>query len=110
MKVLVFGYSDSPSRYSHLAANMLHDFQHETIKFNPRTDDPQSLDLNFDTLTLYVSKPVSEKFQELLLSLVFKRIIFNPGSENEQLEAKLQAKYVEVVHGCTLVMLKTRQF
>lgn len=110
MKVLVFGYSDNPDRYSYLAANLLLDHKHETVKFNPRIDDPKNLDKNFDTLTLYVSGPVSDKFQELLLGLNVKRVIFNPGTENDQLEGKLRAKGVEIVHGCTLVMLRTGQF
>ena len=110
MKVLVFGYSDNPDRYSYLAANLLQDYKHETIKFNPRDDDPKLLDKNFDTVTLYVSGPVSNKFQDLLLGINFKRVIFNPGTENDQLEEKLKARGVEVVHGCTLVMLRTSQF
>ncbi|MDD4976715.1 MAG: CoA-binding protein [Bacteriovorax sp.] len=110
MKVLVFGYSDNPDRYSNIAANLLQDYKHETIKFNPRVDDPKLLDKNFDTVTLYVSPPVADQFQDLLLGLNFKRVIFNPGTENFQLEEKLKNKGVEVVRGCTLVMLRTSQF
>jgi len=110
MKVLVFGYSDSPDRYSFLAANQLNEHKHETIKFNPRIDNRELLDTRYDTVTMYVSKAVSDKFQDFLLSLDFDRIIFNPGSENEQLEIKLKALGVEVIHGCTLVMLRTSQF
>ncbi|MBC7540730.1 MAG: CoA-binding protein [Bacteriovorax sp.] len=110
MKVLVFGYSDNPDRYSYLAAKLLEDYKHETIKFNPRIDDPKSVDNNFDTVTLYVSKPIADKFQDFLLGLNTKRFIFNPGTENDQLEEKLKIKGVDVVRGCTLVMLRTSQF
>ena len=110
MKVLVFGYSDSPERYSFLAAELLIAHKHETIKFNPRRDNKEMLDTRYDTVTMYVSKTVSDKFQDFLLGLNFDRIIFNPGSENGPLEIKLKAKGVEVIHGCTLVMLRTSQF
>ena len=38
------------------------------------------------------------------------RVIFNPGSESEELEAALRAHHIESLHACTLVMLRTRQF
>ena len=110
MKVLVFGYSDNSDRYSFLLAEQLIEHNHETIKFNPRINNSEVLDTKFETVTMYVSKAVSDKFQDFLLSLDFDRIIFNPGSENEQLEIKLKALGVEVIHGCTLVMLRTSQF
>lgn len=110
MKVLVFGYSENPERYSYKAFHLLEEYKHQTIKFNPRIDDPKDLDKNFDTVTLYVNKSISDKFSDLLLQLQCKRVIFNPGAENGELEEKLKAQSVEVVHGCTLVMLKTSQF
>lgn len=111
MKVLVFGYSDNPDRYSYLAANLLNQFKHEVFKFNPRVDDPKDLSSHkFDTLTLYVSDIISNKFQDVLLGLDFKRVIFNPGTENIELEKKLIKMNIEVIHGCTLVMLNTGQF
>lgn len=110
MKVLVFGHSENPDRYSHIAANLLLDYKHQTIKFNPRVDDPKLLDRDFDTVTLYVNKTVADKFQDVLLGLNCKRVIFNPGTENDELEKKFYNKGIEVVRGCTLVMLRTSQF
>lgn len=110
MKTVVFGYSDNPDRYSYKAYNLLKEFKHEAITFNPRLDDIQSIKFPFDTLTMYVGKDISEKFSEKILQLNFKRIIFNPGTENENLEKKCLEKNIEVVHGCTLVMLKTSQY
>ncbi|MDW8332380.1 MAG: CoA-binding protein, partial [Cyclobacteriaceae bacterium] len=39
-----------------------------------------------------------------------KRIIFNPGTENTELEIRARRAGIEVVHGCTLVMLRTNQY
>lgn len=112
MKTLVFGYSDNPERYSFKAYNLLKDYKHEVVAFNPRNDDINSINYNypFDTLTMYVGEAISDKFLEQILKLNFKRIIFNPGSENPRLEKKCLEKQIEVVHGCTLVMLKTNQY
>lgn len=109
-KVIVFGYSDNPERYSNMAYHLLNDFHHEAIKYNPREQEASELPKSCDTVTLYMSAAISDKFSDVLMNLDFKRIIFNPGTENANLEEKIQAKGIEVVHGCTLVMLRTDQF
>jgi len=109
-KVVVFGYSDNPEKYSNKAYLLLKEYKHSAIKFNPRSQDIKEIPPTFDTLTLYLSPQVSEKFSNEILNLKFKRAIFNPGTENHILEQKLISLGVEVVHGCTLVMLKTSQF
>lgn len=109
-KVLVFGFSDNPERYSNMAYRLLKDFDHRPVAFNPRSDDPAKLDKEFDTITLYVNPTVHEKFEPLIDQLKFKRVIFNPGTEDERLMKKYRDKGIEVVVGCTLVMLRTDQY
>lgn len=113
MKTLVFGFSESPDRYSHMAYNLLREFQHETVAINPRIElDLQKLEKQQDvhTLTLYVNPAVSAKFEQNLLNLKPKRVIFNPGTESSSLQEKFRQQGAEVVIGCTLVMLRTGQF
>jgi hypothetical protein len=43
---------------------------------------------------------------DYLLSLSPRRIIFNPGTENPDFMEKAEAQGIEVVAGCTLVMLR----
>jgi len=62
------------------------------------------------TVTMYVNPALSDKMAEALLALRPQRVIFNPGSENPRLESMLRAQGVDVVEGCTLVMLRTKQF
>ena len=40
----------------------------------------------------------------------FRRVIFNPGSENFALAKRLEASGAEVVEACTLVLLATGRF
>ncbi len=111
MKVLVFGYSDNVDRYSNMAFQLLKEYQHEAIAINPRIEgDLLNLDNAIHTLTLYVNPGASAKFETLLIAMRPKRVIFNPGTENLELQRKFEAAGSEVVIGCTLVMLKTGQF
>jgi predicted CoA-binding protein len=111
MKVVVFGYSDSPDRYSNMASHLLQDYKHEVVTINPRIESElKKIETSYDTLTLYVNPQVAEKFQDMLLKSKPKRVIFNPGTENPNLEKKFETMGVEVVIGCTLVMLRTNQF
>lgn len=107
---VVFGFSDNPERYSNKAFSLLKQFEHQTFPFNPRVDDINNIPKKFHTLTMYVNREISSKFAADILKLDFKRIIFNPGAENPDLEELLKSKKIEIVHGCTLVMLKTDQY
>ncbi len=111
MKVLVFGYSDSADRFSNKAAKMLQDYEHEVITINPRQEEEMDrINTSYDTLTLYVNPVVGDKFADVLLKSMPKRVIFNPGTENSNLQKKFEAQGAEVVIGCTLVMLRSGEF
>lgn len=111
MKVLVFGYSESPDRYSNMAAQLLTEYNHEVVTINPRQDSElPRINTTYDTLTLYVNPQVGDKFADILVKSKPKRVIFNPGTENSNLIKKFEAIGTEVVIGCTLVMLRTNQF
>lgn len=108
---MVFGYSENPERYSYKAAKLLNEYAHEVVTINPRQDvDLQKIDTDYHTLTLYVNPQVSKKYQDILLKSKPKRVIFNPGTEDLSLQEKFKSQGVEVVLGCTLVMIKTKQF
>jgi predicted CoA-binding protein len=111
MKVLVFGYSENPDRYSYMAAELLKDYKHETVTINPRqVEELEKINTDYHTLTLYVNPQISDKYQDILLKSKPKRVIFNPGTENPSLQKKFETLGAEVVIGCTLVMLRTNQF
>ncbi|MBC7428749.1 MAG: CoA-binding protein [Bacteriovorax sp.] len=111
MKVLVFGYSESLDRFSNIATNLLKEYKHEVLTINPRMEAELSrINTEYDTLTLYVNPQIGDKFADMLLKSKPKRVIFNPGTENSNLQKKFEAMGVEVVIGCTLVMLRSNQF
>ncbi|MFX8700478.1 CoA-binding protein, partial [Acinetobacter baumannii] len=49
-------------------------------------------------------------YYDYLIQLHPKRIIFNPGTENETLKKLAQANGISTMEACTLVMLSTGQY
>jgi hypothetical protein len=58
-----------------------------------------------DTVTLYVGPQHQPSWYNYILSLKPKRVIFNPGTENDELVNLLKKENIESVEACTLVML-----
>lgn len=117
-KTVVLGASANPARYSYLAINRLAAHDHPTIaigikegkvgKVDIITEHPQEKEV--DTITLYLN-PINQKpYYDYILSLQPKRIIFNPGTENEELIDMARAKGIKTMEACTLVMLSTGQY
>lgn len=115
---MVMGASPNEWRYSYIATRMLKDYGHKVTCFGRRngtcagepilTEFPQMDDL--DTLTLYLSPEHQKEYYERILALKPKRVIFNPGTENEDLENLLEANGIQSEEACTLVLLRTGQY
>lgn len=112
-KTLVLGATSNPARYAYLAVMKLQRFGHEVVPLGNRTGEVDGLSIlvgtpaleNIDTVTLYLGAPRQVQYYDYILSLHPKRIIFNPGAENPELEDLAEANGIETVEGCTLVML-----
>ncbi len=117
-KTVVLGASDNPSRYSYLAVEKLTKHQHPVIALGRKqgtigntsilTDRPKIEGV--DTVTLYLNEQHQKDLYDYILSLHPKRIIFNPGTENEELFDLAKANGIEALEACTLVMLSTGQY
>ena len=115
-KTVVIGASNNPSRYAYLASNMLDDYGHEVVPVGIKKGEVAGktiLDLRehpevpeVNTVTLYLGPQNQPEWYDYILGLNPKRIIFNPGTENTELEKKANEKGIETVYGCTLVMLR----
>ena len=119
MRVAVLGASAKPSRYSYLAVQRLLSKGHEPIGVSPSkpkldgvrvVGTLEELPADVHTLTMYVGPARSNGLSDAIVHQGFKRVIFNPGSENAALMRKLREAGVEVVEGCTLVMLSAGSF
>ena len=63
-----------------------------------------------DTVTLYLGPSAQQSYYNAILDLKPRRIIFNPGTENPELNSLATQKGIETIEACTLVMLKTGQY
>lgn len=117
-KTLVIGASTNPQRYSYLATNLLSDYQHEVVPFGIKTGligkhpivTNFPADGNFDTVTLYINESLQNEYFEKIIALKPKRVIFNPGTENQEFKKRLEKEGIMTLEACTLVLLHTNQF
>ncbi len=119
MDVMLIGATDKPDRYAYQAQKLLLEKGHRVYLVHPRLKEIEGARVyavvpevprGVDTVTLYIGETRSTPMIGEILGAQPKRIIFNPGAENELLEKKARDAGVETVRGCTLVMLKTGQF
>lgn len=120
--VAVLGASSDKTRYSYKAIEMLKEYGHRPIPINPRESEILGFKVvpdlgqlyqsgeKVDTLTMYVNPSISSKYESQILLLSPKRVIFNPGAENPDLEKVLEQNGIGVENACTLVLLRTHQF
>lgn len=115
---VVLGASPNPSRYSYLAVSRLAGKGHPVLAIGKKDgqigDTPitkeHPVPADVDTITLYMNPVLQKEYYDYILQLHPKRIIFNPGTENDELAALASSKGIEPVEACTLVLLSTGQY
>ncbi|HEV2839794.1 MAG TPA: CoA-binding protein [Chthoniobacterales bacterium] len=117
--VAVLGASPKPDRYAYKALELLREYGHRTVPINPAFEEIlgekcyatiSEAPGPIDTVTLYLGEARSNPLIDEIVGAKPRRIIMNPGAENAALAEKAEDAGIEVVEGCTLVMLRTGQF
>ncbi|MGY6561019.1 MAG: CoA-binding protein [Luteibaculaceae bacterium] len=117
---VIIGASDNTTRYAYKAANMLNErglpfkliglktgrvvFGEEILPFGSTFTEP------VDTITLYLGAQNQELYYDYILGLNPRRIIFNPGAENQVLQTKADENGIETEEACTLVLLSSGSY
>jgi predicted CoA-binding protein len=117
-KTLVLGASENSSRYSYLAVNRLRSHGHPVVAIGKKNamvaDVPIEKEKkdwkDIDTVTLYLNPTHQQQYYDYILSLKPKRIIFNPGAENDELADLAIKNGITPIDACTLVLLSTNQY
>lgn len=114
-KTVIIGATPNVHRYAYLAAESLTDNGHEIVPVGIKKGevfDQSILNLNnkpkienVDTVTMYIGPEHQEEWMDYIVGLKPKRIIFNPGTENDEFEKYARKKGIEVEQACTLVLL-----
>jgi predicted CoA-binding protein len=117
-RTLVLGASPNPIRFSHKAVKSLVRHGHEVIPIGIREGDIMWQKIiigkpkinNIDTITLYLNPENQKEYYNYIIGLNPKRIIFNPGSENQELIELAMKSNIEVAIACTLIMLNSHKY
>jgi uncharacterized protein len=110
---IVLGASPNPRRYSYRATEVLASVGKQVIPVGVKTGEISGLsiqhnypeNIKIDTIAMYLSVENQEKYYDLILSNLPRRIIFNPGTYNPDFQKTLSDKGVIVVNDCVLVMV-----
>jgi uncharacterized protein len=117
--VAILGASAKEDRYSYQCVELLLKKGHEVLPITPAQkkicnitpiSEISAIEKNVDILTLYVNKSRSSTMISDIIKLNPKKIIFNPGAENEELENACKNEGIKTENACTLVLLRTNQF
>ncbi len=112
-KTLVLGASLKEIRYSNKAIKKLVANDIETVAFGLRKGIVDGIEIDtklkrykdIHTVTLYLNPKNQKEFYAYILSLKPKRVIFNPGTENEDFMEILKDNNISYEIACTLVLL-----
>lgn len=116
-KTVIIGSVPKPYRYAYQAATMLADRDFEFVPMGIQEGEvlgQQILNVydlpkleDVETITLYINPIRQKEWYDYMISMAPKRIIFNPGTENQEFKSMVQKAGIECIEACTLVMLST---
>jgi len=117
-KTLVIGASTNPQRYSYMAVNKLLNHHYSVVALGIKKGFINEIEVkagptpveDVDTVTLYLNPDRQKEYYNYILDLKPKRIIFNPGAENNELAELAQKQGIDTIEACTLVLLSTGQY
>lgn len=117
-RTLIIGASSNPERYAYKAAERLlsHGHEIELLGLRPEVVYGKTIDTerknykDIDTVTLYVGPQNQPSYYDYIISLNPERVIFNPGTENQEFQSLLKKNGIAFEEACTLVLLGTQQY
>ncbi len=117
-KTVVIGASPNADRYSYKAVNLLHQHKHQVVAVGIREGKIGEIDIikglpqveDVHTVSLYVGPDKQPEYYDYIFSLKPKRIIFNPGTENQEFYDLAAKNNIEAMEACTLVLLNIGDF
>jgi len=112
---LVIGASLKESRYSNLCVSTLVSGHFPVTAIGLREGSIDEIPVqsgypelnNIHTVSLYLGPENQVSWYDYILKLNPERVVFNPGTENEEFQAVLTNAGIEVIEGCTIVMVKS---
>lgn len=115
---LVIGASENPERYAYKAITSLRSKDYPVCALGRKKGRVAGVTIattpkewgHIDTVSLYIGPQHQASFRAYLTTLKPRRVIFNPGTENDDFERALQQQGISTERACTLVLLSTNQY
>ncbi len=117
-KTLVLGASPNESRFSHKAVKALVRLEYEVVAVGRKKGEIKGVGIltglphieDVDTIILYIGKKEQTGYYDYMIGLNPRRIIFNPGTHNQEFIDMCKDHGIEAVVDCALVMLNTGNY
>ncbi|MSQ79959.1 MAG: CoA-binding protein [Flavobacteriaceae bacterium] len=115
---LVLGASNNSDRYSYKAVYRLQSHGLSVIPVGVKKGEVAGLPIlnhwpvgeEVDTVTLYINPSLQQHYYQNILAMKPRRVIFNPGTENEEFEKLLRNAGIEPIVACTLMLLASGHY
>lgn len=107
---VILGSSNNPQRPSYLADRLLRNKGYKTLNIAGDTEMTSVADkgnwVNEEkTVAIFLKPNQQKKYYNYLLELNPSQIIFNPGTENEELTQMAKKRNIKVLSGCTISLV-----
>lgn len=117
-RTLVLIASPKEDRYSNKAVKLLRENRVPVVAIGRRSGSIGDVEFlvgkplvqNLHTITLYLNPLNQKPFYDYIISLSPQRVVFNPGTENVELQTALTNNNIFWEEACTLVLLRTNQY
>ena len=117
-RTLVLGASENTGRYSNMAIRRLQQHKQPVMAIGKVPGSVEGVKIltgmetadDIDTVTMYLNAAHQKAYYDYILSLKPRRIIFNPGAENDELDSLARKAGIKTMEACTLVLLSTGQY
>lgn len=118
-KVVVLGASPKPGRFAYKALMKLKQAGHDVYPVHPKADEIEGIKvyssltdikLPVDTITLYVGPSRMINLVDEVCQMKPARVIFNPGTESDEIRQAFENSGIKCVIDCTLIMLDQNRF
>ena len=117
-KTLVLGASNNPMRFSYKMVKSLLRHGYKVVAIGLREGEISGVKIHtgkpafkmIHTVSLYIGPDRQPMYYDYLIALKPMRVIFNPGTVNRELIAKLNNKGIETVIDCALIMVSSGNY
>ncbi len=112
-RIVILGASENQEKASYVATKLLYNRGYDIYALNEqkgnighiKIHDFSEILTEADTITVFFSPLKQKSYYAFILALRPKRIVFNPETDNPELEELARQHHIKVVKGCTIALL-----